>query len=55
MDFSVDPITTPGNDMLAAMQAIQNPTWWRAVMMPGSVERVLVASLSRNLFSLYLV
>jgi hypothetical protein len=38
MDFTFDPITTPGNeDMLAAMQAIQNPTWWRTMMMPGSV------------------
>jgi hypothetical protein len=53
--LAFNPITTPGNDMLAAMQVIQNPTWWRAVMMPGSVERVPVASLSRNLFSLYLV
>jgi hypothetical protein len=36
MDFTFDPITTPGNeDMLAAMQAIQNPTWWRTMMMPG--------------------
>jgi hypothetical protein len=40
MDFTFDPITTPGNDdMLAAMQAIQNPTWWRTMMMPGSVDR----------------
>jgi hypothetical protein len=39
MDFTFDPITTPGNDdMLAAMQAIQNPTWWRTMMMPGSVD-----------------
>jgi len=38
MDFTFDPITTPGNeDMLAAMQAIQNPTWWHTMMMPGFV------------------
>ena len=38
MDFTFDPITSPGNDdMLAAMQAIQNPTWWRNMMMPGLV------------------
>jgi hypothetical protein len=46
MDFTFDPITMPGNDMLSAMQAIQNPMWWRTMMMSGSVERVLVASLS---------
>ena len=40
MDFSFDPITMPGNDdMLATMQAIQSPTWWRTMMMPGSVDR----------------
>jgi hypothetical protein len=43
MDFTFDPITSPGNeDMLAAMQAIQNPTWWRTMMMPGSVECVIL-------------
>ena len=43
MDFTFDPITTPGSeDMLAAMQAIQNPTWWHTVMMPGSVECVIL-------------
>jgi hypothetical protein len=36
MDFTFDPITAPGSDdMLAAMQAIQNPTWWHTMMMPG--------------------
>jgi hypothetical protein len=38
MDFTFDPITTPGNDdTLATMQALQNPTWWRNMMMPGLV------------------
>jgi hypothetical protein len=38
MDFTFDPITSPGNDdTLATMQAIQNPTWWRNMMMPGLV------------------
>jgi len=38
MDFTFDTITTPGSeDMLAAMQAIQNPTWWHTMMMPGFV------------------
>jgi hypothetical protein len=55
MDFMFDPIPMPENDMLTAMQAIQHPTWWRTMMMPESVERVLVASLSRNLFCLYLM
>ena len=42
MGFTFDPITTPGNDdMLAAMQAIQNPTWWHSMMMPGSVGCVI--------------
>jgi len=36
MDFSFDPITTPGNDdLLAAMQAIQSPTWFGNMLMPG--------------------
>ncbi|KAI9450174.1 hypothetical protein F5148DRAFT_1291014 [Russula earlei] len=36
MDFMFDKITTPGNDdLLATMQAIQNPTWWQNMMMPG--------------------
>jgi len=36
MDFTFDTITTPGNDeLLAAMQAIQNPAWWQNYMMPG--------------------
>ncbi|KAI9447123.1 hypothetical protein F5148DRAFT_1252537 [Russula earlei] len=36
MDFTFDTITTPGNDdLLATMQAIQNPTWWQNIMMPG--------------------
>jgi hypothetical protein len=46
MDFTFDPITSPGNDdMLAAMQAIQNPTWWRNMMMPGLVVPFSCASL----------
>jgi hypothetical protein len=44
MDFTFDPITTPGSeDMLAAMQAIQNLTWWHTMMMPGSVECVILS------------
>jgi hypothetical protein len=36
MDFTFDTITTAGSDdMLAAMRAIQNPTWWHTMMMPG--------------------
>ena len=36
MDFTFDPITAPGNDdMLAAMQAIQNPNWFGNMLMPG--------------------
>ena len=36
MDFTFDPISTPGNeDMLAAMEVIHNPTWWHTMMMPG--------------------
>jgi len=36
MDFTFDTIATPGNDdLLAAMQAVQNPTWWQNYMMPG--------------------
>jgi hypothetical protein len=39
MDFTFDPITTPGNeDMLAAMQAIQSPAWLGNMLMPGSVD-----------------
>ena len=39
MDFTFDPITTPGNDdMLAAMQAIQSPNWLGNMLMPGSVN-----------------
>ncbi len=55
MDFTFDLTTTPRNDMLSAMQAVQNPMWWHTVMMPGSVEHVLVASLLWDLFSSYLV
>jgi hypothetical protein len=48
MDFTFDPITTSGNeDMLAAMQAIQNPTWWHTMMMPGSANCSLHAILVR--------
>ncbi|KAH9968039.1 hypothetical protein BC827DRAFT_1263782 [Russula dissimulans] len=37
MDFTFDTITsTPGDDgLLAAMQAIQDPSWWQNYMMPG--------------------
>jgi len=50
MDFTFDPITAPGNeDMLAAMQAIQNPTWWRTMMMPGSADISLHVLLVRLL------
>lgn len=39
VDFTFDTIMTPGNDeMLAAMHAIQGPTFWQTMMMPGSVE-----------------
>ena len=39
MDFTFDTITAPGNDeLLAAMQAIQNPAWWQNYMMPGSAK-----------------
>jgi hypothetical protein len=42
MDFTFDTITTPGSeDMLAAMQAIQNLMWWHTMMMPGSVKCVI--------------
>jgi hypothetical protein len=42
MDFTFDPITTPGNeDMLAAMQAIQSPNWLGNMLMPGSVDCLL--------------
>ncbi|KAI9507314.1 hypothetical protein F5148DRAFT_1206225 [Russula earlei] len=37
MDSTFDTTTTSGNDdLLATMQAIQNPTWWQNMMMPGS-------------------
>jgi hypothetical protein len=43
IDFTFDPITTHrSEDMLTAMQAIQNPTWWHTTMMPGSVECVIL-------------
>jgi len=36
MNFTFDTIFTPGNDdMLAAMQAILNPSWSQTMMMPG--------------------
>ncbi|KAI9508632.1 hypothetical protein F5148DRAFT_1148883 [Russula earlei] len=42
MDFTFDTITTPGNDdLLATMQAIQNPTWWQNMTMPGSADTCL--------------
>ncbi|KAI9450690.1 hypothetical protein F5148DRAFT_577477 [Russula earlei] len=42
MDFTFDTITTPGNnDLLATMQAIQNPTWWQNMMMPGFLWPVI--------------
>ena len=42
MDFTFDPIVAPGNEnMLAAMQAIQSPTWLGNMMMPGSVDGLL--------------
>jgi hypothetical protein len=38
MDFTFDPITSPGNEvMLAAMQGIQSLTWLGNMLMPGSV------------------
>jgi hypothetical protein len=38
-DFAFDPNSTSGDeDMLAAMQAIQNPNWGRQMMMPGSAD-----------------
>ena len=47
MDSTFDPITSPGNDdSLATMQAIQNPTWWRNMMMPGLVVPFTFTSLS---------
>ncbi len=46
MDFTFDPITTPGNeDMLAAMQAIQSPAWSGNMLMPGSVDDPLHVAL----------
>jgi hypothetical protein len=52
MDFTFDPITTPGNDdLLAAMQAIQSPTWFGSMLMPGSVETVLFLLCSSDLYS----
>lgn len=42
MDSTLETIALPGNeDMLPGMQAIRNPTWWRAMMMPGSVNHFL--------------
>jgi hypothetical protein len=39
MDFEFDTIAVPGSDdMLAAMQAIQNPAWFGNMLMPGSVD-----------------
>ena len=50
MDFTFDPITTPGNeDMLGAIQATQNPTLWREMMMPGSADISLHVLLVRLL------
>jgi len=44
MDFTFDPIVAPGNeDMPAAMQAIQSPTWLENMLMPGSVDGCLYA------------
>ncbi|KAI9454811.1 hypothetical protein F5148DRAFT_1151634 [Russula earlei] len=41
MDFTFDTITTPRNDdLLATMQAIQNPTWWQNMMMPGTCNNL---------------
>ena len=52
MDFTLEPIALPGNeDILAGMQAIQNPTWWRAMMMPGSVNHFLHVILIRLTFA----
>jgi hypothetical protein len=53
MDFTFDPITSPGNeDMLAAMQAIQSPTWLGNMLMPGSVVGTLHVVLDGLLISL---
>jgi len=50
MDFTFDPIAFPWNgDMLAAMQAIQNPTWWRNTTTPGLVVLLSCTSLSSGL------
>lgn len=52
MDFTLEPIALPRNeDMLAGMQAIRNPTWWRAMMMPGSVNHFLHVILIRLTFA----
>jgi hypothetical protein len=46
MDFTFDTIMAPGSDdMLAAMQAIQNPTWWHTMMMPGWVDTLFTTDL----------
>ena len=56
MDFTFDPITSPGNeDMLAAMQAIQSPTWLGNMLMPGSVVGVLHVVLVGLLTSLQIL
>jgi hypothetical protein len=48
MNFTFDTIFTPGNDdMLAAMQAILNPSWSQTMMMPGSVVRFAYVFLVR--------
>ena len=49
MDFMFDPITSPGNNnILAAMQAIQNTAWWRNMMVPGLVVPHSVSHRSRQ-------
>ena len=56
MDFTFDPITSPGNeDMLAAMQAIQSPTWLGNMLMPGSVVGALHVVLVGLLTSLQIL
>jgi len=52
MDFTLETMTLPGNeDMLPEMEAIRNPTWWRAMMMPGSVNHFLHVILIRFTFA----
>jgi hypothetical protein len=52
MDFTFDPITTPGNeDVHAAMQAIQSPKWLENMLMPGSVDDPLYIVLARPLLT----